>query len=143
MLICFFFLMIRRPPRSTLFPYTTLFRSRGAGPPPSLAGRQRDRAGPNPGPDLDPRHRPAPPRQGRSAPWAAPPGPLDRHLGPDLRAAAARPLRRRRAGPLLRCAGAGGAAGNAPRPPRPAAAAPARDSGQPGGPARPPAGADR
>src|SRR3712207_9235389 len=30
----FFFLMIRRPPRSTLFPYTTLFRS-GVG---SLAG---------------------------------------------------------------------------------------------------------
>src|ERR1051326_4426975 len=26
----FFFLMIRRPPRSTLFPYTTLFRSRGS-----------------------------------------------------------------------------------------------------------------
>src|SRR5690242_21584574 len=26
-LSCFFFLMIRRPPRSTLFPYTTLFRS--------------------------------------------------------------------------------------------------------------------
>src|SRR5256885_2155747 len=25
----FFFLMIRRPPRSTLFPYTTLFRSKG------------------------------------------------------------------------------------------------------------------
>src|SRR6266852_5383654 len=24
---CFFFLMIRRPPRSTLFPYTTLFRA--------------------------------------------------------------------------------------------------------------------
>src|SRR5215475_13613939 len=24
--LCFFFLMIRRPPRSTLFPYTTLFR---------------------------------------------------------------------------------------------------------------------
>src|SRR5437868_12110672 len=24
---CFFFLLIRRPPRSTLFPYTTLFRS--------------------------------------------------------------------------------------------------------------------
>src|SRR5574340_1586042 len=31
----FFFLMIRRPPRSTLFPYTTLFRSR--------AGNQRGR----------------------------------------------------------------------------------------------------
>src|SRR3712207_7818369 len=27
----FFFLMIRRPPRSTLFPYTTLFRSQGGG----------------------------------------------------------------------------------------------------------------
>src|SRR3712207_7064249 len=27
--VCVFFLMIRRPPRSTLFPYTTLFRSRG------------------------------------------------------------------------------------------------------------------
>src|SRR5256885_16744582 len=26
-LVFFFFLMIRRPPRSTLFPYTTLFRS--------------------------------------------------------------------------------------------------------------------
>src|SRR2546422_8597558 len=31
----FFFLMIRRPPRSTLFPYTTLFRS-----PPLLEGRR-------------------------------------------------------------------------------------------------------
>src|SRR2546429_1475722 len=29
----FFFLMIRRPPRSTLFPYTTLFRSRFDEPP--------------------------------------------------------------------------------------------------------------
>src|SRR3712207_8016757 len=27
--LLFFFLMIRRPPRSTLFPYTTLFRSVG------------------------------------------------------------------------------------------------------------------
>src|SRR6202043_3890596 len=33
----FFFLMIRRPPRSTLFPYTTLFRS---DPPPGVP-RQR------------------------------------------------------------------------------------------------------
>src|SRR3712207_8762062 len=35
-MLCFcpfvFFLMIRRPPRSTLFPYTTLFRSRDASP---------------------------------------------------------------------------------------------------------------
>src|SRR6266850_5655612 len=29
--LLFFFLMIRRPPRSTLFPYTTLFRSCSAG----------------------------------------------------------------------------------------------------------------
>src|SRR5436305_3895400 len=28
-LVCFFFLMFRRPRRSTLFPYTTLFRSVG------------------------------------------------------------------------------------------------------------------
>src|SRR5437870_9180894 len=27
--LSFFFLILRRPPRSTLFPYTTLFRSRG------------------------------------------------------------------------------------------------------------------
>src|SRR2546425_9377381 len=32
-MLLFFFLMIRRPPRSTLFPYTTLFRSRGWGVP--------------------------------------------------------------------------------------------------------------
>src|SRR5258708_35830157 len=30
--LAFFFLMIRRPPRSTLFPYTTLFRSLAADP---------------------------------------------------------------------------------------------------------------
>src|SRR5690349_23211125 len=29
--LLFFFLMIRRPPRSTLFPYTTLFRSQFSG----------------------------------------------------------------------------------------------------------------
>src|SRR3712207_8867338 len=29
---CVFFLMIRRPPRSTLFPYTTLFRSKSRPP---------------------------------------------------------------------------------------------------------------
>src|SRR5256886_11446142 len=34
----FFFLMIRRPPRSTLFPYTTLFRS----PPHERAAASRD-----------------------------------------------------------------------------------------------------
>src|SRR2546425_823095 len=36
----FFFLMIRRPPRSTLFPYTTLFRS----PPRSGSCRKLGRA---------------------------------------------------------------------------------------------------
>src|SRR5215204_7287448 len=35
----FFFLMIRRPPRSTLFPYTTLFRSCPPRPAPPRAGR--------------------------------------------------------------------------------------------------------
>src|SRR2546430_5202250 len=41
MVLLFFFLMIRRPPRSTLFPYTTLFRSPydGAG-----AKRKREHA---------------------------------------------------------------------------------------------------
>src|SRR6266536_2707575 len=38
----FFFLMIRRPPRSTLFPYTTLFRSRQPGRP---GGHQPGRGG--------------------------------------------------------------------------------------------------
>src|SRR5260370_20464889 len=31
--MCFFFLMIQRPPRSTLFPYTSLFRSNETGTP--------------------------------------------------------------------------------------------------------------
>src|SRR2546422_8142561 len=34
----FFFLMIRRPPRSTLFPYTTLFRSEERNPGRGCAG---------------------------------------------------------------------------------------------------------
>src|SRR5438874_9269840 len=47
-LLLFFFLMIRRPPRSTLFPYTTLFRSRTARvliaiPFASFRGRRRPR----------------------------------------------------------------------------------------------------
>src|SRR5687767_15769304 len=60
--VIFFFLMIRRPPRSTLFPYTTLFRSQadavharpgsrpGAGPPPDLVALRRSQ-GLLPGPD--------------------------------------------------------------------------------------------
>src|SRR3712207_8331660 len=42
----FFFLMIRRPPRSTLFPYTTLFRSAG-----EAAEGGRDRSQEDPGVD--------------------------------------------------------------------------------------------
>src|SRR6266487_1821893 len=42
----FFFLMIRRPPRSTLFPYTTLFRSRSTrGRTHAPRGRLRSRRG--------------------------------------------------------------------------------------------------
>src|SRR5258708_38408211 len=37
----FFFLMIRRPPRSTLFPYTTLFRSPGSA---NAADKKRGRS---------------------------------------------------------------------------------------------------
>src|SRR6266850_6780594 len=44
-LIFFFFLMIRRPPRSTLFPYTTLFRPPDRG---SDGRRGRDRRSPCP-----------------------------------------------------------------------------------------------
>src|SRR2546430_6592918 len=40
----FFFLMIRRPPRSTLFPYTTLFRSKIR----LRIHRRRSRNGPRP-----------------------------------------------------------------------------------------------
>src|SRR2546425_7860151 len=54
--------MIRRPPRSTLFPYTTLFRSPGGGPRPAIrsgeAGRGRRR---------ESRPAAAPPRRSRGA----------------------------------------------------------------------------
>src|SRR2546427_7277336 len=44
--IFFFFLMIRRPPRSTLFPYTTLFRSANRPRPLATAiDRHRAKAG--------------------------------------------------------------------------------------------------
>src|SRR5438067_4505056 len=46
--IFFFFLMIRRPPRSTLFPYTTLFRSvvRSGGETSKNVGESKIRAPP-------------------------------------------------------------------------------------------------
>src|SRR3712207_8632074 len=66
-----FFLMIRRPPRSTLFPYTTLFRSWEVRPPAALLGPRR---GPEPA-DRRPRSR-APDGAGAAA-LARPGG----HLG--------------------------------------------------------------
>src|SRR2546429_1337027 len=43
LVLFFFFLMIRRPPRSTLFPYTTLFRSpaRNSAKPATAPARRR------------------------------------------------------------------------------------------------------
>src|SRR5690554_7470324 len=41
----FFFLMIRRPPRSTLFPYTTLFRSASGDGEQQVEGPSRDARG--------------------------------------------------------------------------------------------------
>src|SRR5438094_1582234 len=46
--------MIRRPPRSTLFPYTTLFRSSGAGLDSIIAGWQVGPTGRVIGVDLNP-----------------------------------------------------------------------------------------
>src|SRR5215813_10942618 len=63
----FFFLMIRRPPRSTLFPYTTLFRSAAHHP-----LRQPDQ--PKPGhrtPDGPPRPPAPPPETQKRHPHAA------------------------------------------------------------------------
>src|SRR3712207_8837891 len=59
--------MIRRPPRSTLFPYTTLFRSRSSGPPARPPGR------PWPGHCPGTAHAPTPRRQrgGTSPPQGA------------------------------------------------------------------------
>src|SRR2546430_9631722 len=50
--------MIRRPPRSTLFPYTTLFRSRG----PAAPAAARSRTGCPPDPRAATRARPPPRR---------------------------------------------------------------------------------
>src|SRR5207253_10660325 len=46
----FFFLMIRRPPRSTLFPYTTLFRSRHGEPAARRVAGEDDPPGRDPAP---------------------------------------------------------------------------------------------
>src|SRR5689334_17127329 len=59
-----FFLMLRRPPRSTLFPYTTLFRSRV-----HPLGRHRDAAA---RPRRFGRSAPPPPRRQRLMPQSPP-----------------------------------------------------------------------
>src|SRR2546427_9606051 len=69
--ILFFFLMIRRPPRSTLFPYTTLFRSVAAGcrdgvRSPARPRASRDAATLARGAARPPRARRAAPRASRS-----------------------------------------------------------------------------
>src|SRR3712207_9451828 len=51
--MCFFFLMIRRPPRSTLFPYTTLFRSLSVA---ARGGLVQFNAGKDSGTDAQARH---------------------------------------------------------------------------------------
>src|SRR5437763_13920915 len=60
-LLLFFFLMLRRPPRSTLFPYTTLFRSarprRGWAGPARAGWRARGRAGDRKSTRLNSSHR--------------------------------------------------------------------------------------
>src|SRR3712207_9503913 len=78
--------MIRRPPRSTLFPYTTLFRS-------ATAGRAR-------GPPLVPR--PHPRRGDRLPPPDERPPPPVRAGGPPPAPGAGGVRRGARGGPLLR-----------------------------------------
>src|SRR3712207_9025216 len=51
--VFFFFLMIRRPPRSTLFPYTTLFRSPPMPSPPTARTSMAKVAAPAPRPRPD------------------------------------------------------------------------------------------
>src|SRR5256885_7047781 len=92
----FFFLMIRRPPRSTLFPYTTLFRSH----------RLRDSGAPTGGGDARSRRAGG---RGVSVP-ATPPPPARDPLAPALdRAAGAPPPNGQRPAPHPHSARAPGA----------------------------------
>src|SRR2546426_8318246 len=59
MFLFFFFLMIRRPPRSTLFPYTTLFRSHALQRVRDEAGGRRVAHGPHDVAGLEGRNRDA------------------------------------------------------------------------------------
>src|SRR3989442_7541070 len=87
----FFFLMIRRPPRSTLFPYTTLFRS---------PIQKRDRGGD--GSERVPRGELCDRRRGGEA------GPLgERKRLPWTARHAPRILKKRREHPTARCSSPG------------------------------------
>src|SRR6266481_1483369 len=95
-LLAFFFLMIRRPPRSTLFPYTTLFRPRprprGVRRAPVASDGAPRCAGRDPpggeAPDREPHAGPLPPRHRRGDGEARPAGrarrapAAERRLGP-------------------------------------------------------------
>src|SRR5438094_7944245 len=89
-----FFLMIRRPPRSTLFPYTTLFRS--SPPLPVLQA-----AGKTPHSYLTPRGQGKPPAAGTAAPAGTTGASLDAPRGTRARSGSAPHARepRRRRGP--------------------------------------------
>src|SRR5205085_3287585 len=63
-LSCFSYARLRPPPRSTLFPYTTLFRSRERGGPLARGGHPPDRRRRQRRRDHD--RRPGPPRPGRA-----------------------------------------------------------------------------
>src|SRR5206468_12189619 len=66
--ILFFFLLIRQPPRSTLFPYTTLFRSPwrlGQSRRPALPVPHRSRSASHPAQSAAPAPRPSKPEVGR------------------------------------------------------------------------------
>src|SRR6266478_3225371 len=99
-MLFFFFLMIRRPPRSTLFPYTTLFRSR--------ARLQRHGADPGAAQRTDrnarPRHRPVQHGEPRIARFLGRHGRPDRQ--PGRRALVAGAVGADGAGDCLRAAGA-------------------------------------
>src|SRR3712207_7099061 len=73
--------MIRRPPRSTLFPYTTLFRSAPGGPAEAYAGRGRRGRPAQQAPAREPRL-PRGRREGARPPARADPAPARADRGP-------------------------------------------------------------
>src|SRR6266567_6800774 len=90
--VVLFFLMIRRPPRSTLFPYTTLFRpGRSPGAPGPTDGLAVDASGGHHQPGAGRRHRRCPHRQGGRGRRHRQPGQGRRRPGAAVRQPGARP----------------------------------------------------